>query len=62
MAIEEKLKDYGITFIRTDIGDKYVCEKMEEMNLSLGGEKSGHIIIKDFSKLIPCPSTQLQRI
>lgn len=47
-AIEDKLRDCGITLVRTDIGDKYVCEKMEEMNLSLGGEKSGHIIIRDY--------------
>ncbi len=37
-----------INLIRTDIGDKYVIEAMEKMNLSLGGEQSGHIIIKPF--------------
>ena len=36
--------------IRTDIGDKYVIEAMEKMNLSLGGEKSGHIILRDYIK------------
>lgn len=35
-----------INLIRTDIGDKYVIEAMEKMNLNLGGEQSGHIIIK----------------
>lgn len=35
-----------INLIRTDIGDKYVIEAMEKMNLTLGGEQSGHIIIK----------------
>lgn len=35
-----------INLIRTDIGDKYVLEAMEKMNLRLGGEQSGHIIIK----------------
>lgn len=48
MGIEEALKDEGITLLRTDIGDKYVIMKMEENDLSLGGEKSGHIIIKDY--------------
>lgn len=47
MAIEENLKQEGINFIRTDIGDKYVLAKLLEKNLSLGGEQSGHIIIKD---------------
>lgn len=35
-----------INLIRTDIGDKYVIDSMEKMNLTLGGEQSGHIIIK----------------
>ena len=37
-----------INLIRTDVGDKYVIEAMEKMNLSLGGEQSGHIIIRNF--------------
>jgi phosphoglucosamine mutase len=47
MAIEENLKNNGIDFIRTDIGDKYVLAKLLEKNLSLGGEQSGHIILKE---------------
>lgn len=49
MAIEEGLKKEGIDLIRTDIGDKYVLSKLLEKNLSLGGEQSGHIILKDVS-------------
>lgn len=37
-----------INLIRTDIGDKYVIEAMQKMNLSLGGEQSGHIILRSF--------------
>lgn len=47
MAIEASLKSQGIDFIRTDVGDKYVLQKLVEKNLSLGGEQSGHIILKD---------------
>lgn len=47
MAIENKLKENGIDLIRTDIGDKYVLQKLLEKDLSIGGEQSGHIIIKD---------------
>ncbi len=47
MAIEVALKEHGVGFIRTDIGDKYVLAKLVEKNLSLGGEQSGHIILKD---------------
>lgn len=49
MAIEEDLKRQGINFIRTDIGDKYVLAKLLEKKLSLGGEQSGHIILKDMA-------------
>ena len=49
IAIEENLKKEGINLIRTDIGDKYVLAKMLEMDLSLGGEQSGHVIISDLS-------------
>lgn len=37
-----------INLIRTDIGDKYVIEAMQKMNLTLGGEQSGHIIMRNF--------------
>lgn len=49
MAIEEELKKCGIDFIRTDIGDKYVLAKLLEKDLSVGGEQSGHVIIKDLA-------------
>lgn len=47
MAIEEGLLNNGMKLIRTDIGDKYVLAKLIEKDLSLGGEQSGHIILKD---------------
>lgn len=47
MAIEDELKKDGIGLIRTDIGDKYVLAKLLEKRLSIGGEQSGHIILKD---------------
>ncbi|MCK4651389.1 hypothetical protein KAT08_04410 [Candidatus Babeliales bacterium] len=34
--------------IRTAVGDKHVCEKLNEKNLLLGGEISGHIIMTDY--------------
>jgi phosphoglucosamine mutase len=39
----------GITVEKTAVGDRYVLEKMLEHNLNLGGEQSGHIIMRDFS-------------
>ncbi len=49
MAVENDLKAHGIELLRTDIGDKYVLAKLLEKNLSLGGEQSGHIILKDIT-------------
>lgn len=47
-GIMTALNQNKINLIRTDIGDKYVIEAMENMNLSLGGEQSGHIIIRNY--------------
>lgn len=47
MGIEAALAREGIKLIRTDIGDKYVLARLVEDGLSLGGEQSGHIILKD---------------
>ncbi|MBQ7387143.1 MAG: phosphoglucosamine mutase [Clostridia bacterium] len=47
MGIEAALSDAGIKLIRTDIGDKYVLARLVQDGLSLGGEQSGHIILKD---------------
>lgn len=44
------LNRHKINLIRTDIGDKYVIEAMNKMNLVLGGEQSGHIIIKSHAQ------------
>lgn len=46
MGIRRRLKKLGIDFVETDVGDKYVIAKMNKLGLTLGGEKSGHIIIK----------------
>lgn len=45
-GIMTALNKNKINLIRTDIGDKYVIDAMEKMNLVLGGEQSGHIIIR----------------
>ncbi len=44
MGLELFLKDKGITCFRTNVGDRYVLEAMEQHSLTLGGEQSGHII------------------
>lgn len=41
--------DNGIRFIPTKVGDRYVLEEMERGSYSLGGEQSGHIIIRELA-------------
>ena len=38
-----------IKFIRANVGDRYVKEKMQKNNFNLGGEQSGHIILGKFA-------------
>ncbi|MDG2947780.1 phosphoglucosamine mutase [Bisgaard Taxon 10/6] len=47
MSLEIALKQLGIPFLRANVGDRYVLEKMQENGWKLGGENSGHIIILD---------------
>ena len=48
LAFEENMKELGIGFSRSGVGDRYVSEMMHEKNWIYGGENSGHILLKDF--------------
>jgi phosphoglucosamine mutase len=43
------LKKNRIKFLRSNVGDRYVKEKMRKNNFNLGGEQSGHIILGKFA-------------
>jgi phosphoglucosamine mutase len=43
------MKNSDINVIKTSVGDRYVLENMLENNYSLGGEQSGHIIMREFA-------------
>lgn len=45
LGLEHHLKKHGIKFLRTQVGDRYVVEKMLETGCNFGGEQSGHIIM-----------------
>ncbi len=47
-GIQSAYEALGINFHATNIGDKFVYNKMEEINAEIGGESSGHIITTDF--------------
>ena len=43
------MKEAGINVVKTAVGDRYVLENMLENNYTLGGEQSGHIIMREFA-------------
>ena len=44
------METLGITVVTTAVGDRYVLEKMQRENFVLGGEQSGHIIMRQFAQ------------
>ena len=48
-GLQRYFKDQKIRFIRAQVGDRYVKEKMKKYNFNLGGEQSGHIILGKFA-------------
>ena len=48
-GLEKFFKSKKIKFLRANVGDRYVKEKMQKNNFNLGGEQSGHIILGKFA-------------
>ena len=48
-GLEKFFKFEKIKFVRANVGDRYVKEKMQKNNFNLGGEQSGHIILGKFA-------------
>ena len=48
-GLEKFFKSQKIRFLRANVGDRYVKEKMQKNNFNLGGEQSGHIILGKFA-------------
>ncbi|MDB3858306.1 phosphoglucosamine mutase [Pelagibacteraceae bacterium] len=48
-GLEKFLKSEKIKFFRSQVGDRYVKDKMRKLNFNLGGEQSGHIILGKFA-------------
>ena len=47
-GLEKFVNDIGLNFYRSNVGDKFVYELMKKKDCFLGGEQSGHIILKKF--------------
>ncbi len=43
------LSEIGIKCVQTNVGDRFVYECMQENDYGLGGEQSGHIILKKYA-------------
>jgi phosphoglucosamine mutase len=43
------MKDAGINVVTTPVGDRYVLENMIANDYSLGGEQSGHVIMRELA-------------
>ena len=49
IGFRQALKELGLSYEITAVGDRYVLENMLANNHRLGGEQSGHIIFSDYS-------------
>ena len=49
LGLELALKELGVPFERTKVGDRYVVEAMKANGWALGGEASGHVLCSDLN-------------
>jgi phosphoglucosamine mutase len=49
LGLERALQAQGLLLDRTQVGDRYVVERMRETGMNVGGEQSGHMILSDFA-------------
>jgi phosphoglucosamine mutase len=49
LGLERHLAAQGLGLVRTNVGDRYVLEKMRSSGYNVGGEQSGHIILSDYA-------------
>jgi|TARA_R110002126_G_scaffold110918_2_gene248536 phosphoglucosamine mutase len=46
-GLEKAYAEMNIPFVRTNVGDRYVLEALQENNWKIGGESSGHVVCLD---------------
>ena len=50
LGLENFLNNQNISLERTNVGDRYILDRMIKSKATLGGEPSGHILLTDFAK------------
>ena len=50
LGLERALERSGIRLERTPVGDRWVAKAMREQEVVLGGEQSGHVILKQWTE------------
>ncbi len=48
LGLEKSIQALDMPFYRANVGDRYVIELMSQHGCDLGGESSGHIIVRNF--------------
>ncbi|MCU1405098.1 MAG: phosphoglucosamine mutase [Glaciihabitans sp.] len=49
LGLKRAMAAHNIAMVETKVGDRYVLEDLNERQLSLGGEQSGHVIMTRFA-------------
>jgi len=49
LGLDHAIRRAGGQVVRTQVGDRYVIERMLQDDLNVGGEQSGHMIFRDFT-------------
>ena len=49
LGLERFLGSAGLRLHRTQVGDRYVAERMRADGMNVGGEQSGHMILSDYA-------------
>jgi phosphoglucosamine mutase len=62
LGFMHSMKDAGIDVVTTAVGDRYVLETMLEKDYALGGEQSGHVIMRNYANTGDGILTALQLI
>jgi len=62
LGFMHSMKDAGIVVVTTAVGDRYVLETMIEKDYAIGGEQSGHVIMRDYANTGDGILTALQLI